>query len=152
MDIMLTESGQILKPVVALCGWTMLMWLWMYATRLPAMKRANIDGLQMVGTTGRELRENLVAKGEERASWIADNYNHLHEAPTIFYATAIVLALTGQGGNFNLTLAWVYVGLRIAHSITQATFNRVVVRFALFVLSTLTLMSMVLHAAIRVFH
>ena len=27
----------ILKPVVALAAWTMVMWLWMYATRLPAM-------------------------------------------------------------------------------------------------------------------
>jgi hypothetical protein len=142
----------ILQPVVALAAWTMIIWIWMYATRLPAMNRAGVDGTKMVGTTGRSLRDDLVAKGEVRASWVADNYNHLHEAPTVFYAIAIVLAMIGQGDNLNVGFAWAYVGLRIAHSLVQLTFNRVLVRFALFVLSTLALMGLVLHAAIAVFH
>jgi hypothetical protein len=142
----------ILQPVVALAGWTMLMWLWLYITRLPAMNRAGIDGTKMVGSTGKSLREDLIAKGEERASWVADNYNHLHEAPTVFYAIALVLAMIGQGDNLNVTFAWAYVALRIAHSLVQITFNRVMVRFAIFVLSTLALMGLVLHAAIAVFH
>ena len=143
---------EILKPVVVLAAWTMLVWVWMYATRLPAMSRAGIDGTKMVGSTGRGLRDDLVAKGEERASWVADNYNHLHEAPTVFYAVAIVLAMIGQGDNMNVTFAWAYVAFRIAHSLTQILFNRVLVRFALFVLSTLALMGLVLHAAIALFH
>ncbi len=149
---MMNHAPAILQPVVAMCAWTMIIWLWMYATRLPAMKRAGIDGVSMVGTTGRALRDDLVAKGEERASWVADNYNHLHEAPTVFYAIAIVLALVGQGDNLNVTIAWAYVGLRIAHSVTQIIFNRVAVRFVLFLLSTLALMALVLHASIAVFH
>jgi hypothetical protein len=143
---------EILKPVIALAGWTMLIWVWMYATRLPAMSRAGIDGTKMVGSTGKSLRDDLVAKGEERASWVADNYNHLHEAPTVFYAVALTLAMIGQGDGFNATLAWAYVGLRVAHSLTQIVFNRVLVRFALFVLSTLALMALVLHAAMALFH
>jgi hypothetical protein len=143
---------EILKPVIALAGWTMLIWVWMYATRLPAMSRAGIDGTKMVGSTGKGLRDDLVAKGEERASWVADNYNHLHEAPTVFYAVALTLAMIGQGDGFNATLAWAYVGLRVAHSLTQIVFNRVLVRFALFVLSTLALMALVLHAAMALFH
>jgi hypothetical protein len=142
----------IFQPIIALAAWTMLMWIWLYATRLPAMSRAKIDGIAMVGTTGKSLRDELVAKGEERASWVADNYNHLHEAPTVFYAVAIVLALIGQGDGMNTTIAWAYVVLRILHSITQATFNRVAVRFVLFALSSLALMALVLHAAITVFH
>jgi hypothetical protein len=142
----------ILQPVVALAAWTMIVWIWMYATRLPAMSRAEIDGTKLVGTTGKSLRDELVAKGEERVSWVADNYNHLHEAPTIFYAVSIVLAMIGQGDNLNVTFAWAYVGLRIAHSLTQILFNRVLVRFALFALSSLALMGLVLHAAIAVFH
>lgn len=143
--------SSILQPVVAMAAWTMIIWLWMYATRIPAMNRAKIDAVNMVGTTGRGLRDELVAKGEEKVSWIADNYNHLHEAPTVFYAVAIVLALIGQGEGFNLILAWAYVGFRVAHSLIQILANRVVVRFALFVLSTLALMALVLHASISVF-
>lgn len=141
----------ILQPIIALAAWTMIVWIWMYATRLPAMGRAGIDGTKMVGSTGRGLRDDLVAKGEVRASWVADNYNHLHEAPTVFYAVAIVLAMIGQGDNLNATIAWAYVGLRIAHSLVQTLSNRVIIRFGLFALSSIALMMLVVHAAMTLF-
>ena len=100
---------------------------------------------------GRGLRDELVAKGEEKASWVADNYNHLHEAPTVFYAVSLVLAMIDQGDNLNATIAWAYVGLRVAHSLVQILSNRVLVRFALFVLSTIALLMLVTHAAMSVF-
>ncbi len=141
----------ILQPVIALAIWTMIVWVWMYATRLPAMNRAGIDGKSMIGSNGPSLRSDMVAKGEVKASWVADNYNHLHEAPTVFYAVALVLAIIGQGDGFNATVAWVYVGLRVAHSLLQILSNRVIIRFALFTLSTLALMALITHAAISVF-
>jgi hypothetical protein len=140
----------LLQPVVALAVWTLLVWLWMYATRLPAMKRAGIDGLRMVGSTGRSLRDDLVAKGELRASWVADNYNHLHEAPTVFYAVALVLAVCGQAAQLDVTLAWTYVALRVVHTLAQVWGNRVAVRFAVFSLSSLALMALVARAAMAV--
>ncbi len=143
-------NSAILQPVVALAAWTMIIWIWMYATRLPAMGRAGIDAKNMVGSSGGGLRSELIAKGEERASWVADNYNHLHEAPTVFYAVAIVLAMIGQGDNLNATIAWAYVALRIAHSLLQIFSNRVIVRFMLFALSTLALIMLVVHAVMSV--
>ena len=142
--------SDIFEPVIALAIWTMVIWIWMYATRLPAMGRAGIDAKNMVGSTGRGLRDDLVANGEEKASWVADNYNHLHEGPTVFYAVAIVLALIGQGDGLNATIAWAYVGLRIAHSLVQILSNRVVVRFVLFALSSVALLMLVVHAAMAV--
>ncbi len=140
---------QIFQPVVVLMIWTMVMWVWMYATRIPAMQRdPAIDAANLKGTTGAELREQL----PEKVSWKADNYNHLHEAPTLFYAAAIVLALIGQGDGMNALLAWIYAGLRIIHSLVQVTANRVMVRFVLFALSSLVLMALILHVAIGVFH
>lgn len=137
----------ILQPVVALLAWTMVMWVWMYATRIPAMNRAGIDAKNLVGSDGASLR----AKLPDTVSWKADNYNHLHEAPTLFYAVAIVLAIIGQGDGFNTLLAWAYVGFRVAHSIVQATINRVIVRFAFYALSSLMLMSLIVRAATAVF-
>ena len=142
--------SDIFEPVVALAAWTMIIWIWMYATRIPAMNRAKIDGVNMVGSTGRGLRDDLVVAGETKASWVADNYNHLHEAPTVFYAVCLVLAMIGQGDNLNATIAWAYVGLRIAHSLLQVISNRVLIRFALFALSSIALMMLVTHAAISV--
>jgi len=138
---------EILKPVVTLLAWTMVMWVWMYATRIPAMMKAGMDAKSLVGTTGASLRAQL----PEKVSWKADNYNHLHEAPTLFYAVAIVLAVIGQGDGMNAIIAWAYVALRIAHSLVQATINKVALRFALFALSSLALMVLILRAAIPVF-
>lgn len=139
---------EILKPVVVLAAWTMVMWLWMYATRIPAMGKAGIDSKGLVGGTGESLDKVLPPE----VQWKAHNYNHLHEAPTVFYAVAIVLAITGQGDGLNATLGWAYVALRVLHSLVQVTINRVMVRFLLFALSSLVLMALTLHAGIAVWH
>lgn len=141
-------GAAILQPVVALMIWTMIMWAWMYATRIPAMqKNPAIDTANLTGTTGASLRAQL----PDKVSWKADNYNHLHEAPTVFYAVALVLAIIGQGDGMNALLAWIYTGLRVIHSLVQVTANRVLVRFVLFALSSLVLISLILHAAMAVF-
>ena len=141
-------EAEILKPVVVLMAWTMVMWVWMYVTRIPAMqKSADIDMDNLSGGTGKDLDAILPAN----IQWKAHNYNHLHEAPTLFYAAAIVLALVGQGDGMNALIAWIYVGLRIIHSLVQATANKVMVRFVLFALSSVVLMVLIFHAAIPVF-
>jgi hypothetical protein len=139
---------EILKPVVALAAWTMVMWLWMYATRIPAMQKANIDVAKLTGGTGKDLDGLL----PPNVQWKAHNYNHLHEAPTVFYAVSLVLAVVGQGDGLNASLGWVYVVLRIAHSLVQVTINKVTLRFGLFALSALALIALVVHAAQAVFH
>ena len=137
----------ILQPVVALAAWTMVMWVWMYATRIPAMRAAKIDLAGRTGGTGSSL-DGVVP---DAVQWKAHNYNHLHEAPTVFYAVAIVLAIVGQGDGLNAALGWVYVGLRVIHSLIQAISNRVMIRFFVFALSSLVLMALVIHAGIAVF-
>lgn len=139
------NAPAILGPVVALAAWTMVMWLWMYATRIPAINKLPKDGGADadVGWTGAKL-ESLLAPSIQ---WKAHNYNHLHEAPTVFYAICLVLAMIGQGDNLNATIAWAYVGIRIVHSIWQATVNKVMVRFGLFALSSIVLIMLITHAA-----
>lgn len=138
----------ILRPVVVLVAWTLVMWLWMIATRLPALRAAGIDLAKLVGSKTGDADRALPAK----VNWPAHNYNHLMEQPTIFYAVALTIAITGTGAGFNALLAWLYVALRIVHSLVQATVNRVGPRFALFVASTLCLVALTLHAAMAVFH
>jgi hypothetical protein len=132
----------ILGPVVALVAWTLVMMVWMYATRLPALGQV-IDVKNWHGGTGAQIEELL----KPRVQWPAHNYNHLHEQPTLFYAICLTLALMDFGGGLNLWLAWAYVLLRVLHSIVQATWNRVVVRFTLFMLASSCLLALTLHAA-----
>lgn len=136
------DGHQILGPVATLALWSMVMWLWMYATRIPAMRRAKIDAAKMVGGTGKSLDEVLPPE----VQWKAHNYNHLMEQPTIFYAVALALAIAGMGDGINAQLAWAYVGLRILHSLVQATVNRVMVRFAIFALASVALIGLCIHA------
>ncbi len=141
-------QSEILQPIVALAAWTMIMWAWMYATRLPAMAKVpGLDAKNMVGGLGTDLDKVLTGK----IQWIAHNYNHLHEQPTVFYAVALSLAFMDQGDGINAGLAWTYVILRVAHSLVQALWNRVMVRFMIFLTSGVVLVAMTLHAALAVF-
>jgi len=137
----------ILQPVVALAAWTMVMWLWMYATRIPAIRARNLDPDSLAHDPGASLDTLLPPK----VQWKAHNYNHLHEAPTVFYAIAIVLAIIGHGDGYDALLGWIYVAARVIHSLVQATVNRVVVRFAVFAFSSLVLMILIVRAAVAVF-
>ncbi len=137
----------ILQPVVALLVWSMVMWLWMYATRLPAMTQAKLDPDQLARDPDATLDRLLPRK----VQWVAHNYNHLHESPTLFYAVALVLAIIGEGDGMNATIAWIYVALRVLHSLVQAIVNKVIVRFALFSLSMLALLALIVRAALAVF-
>ena len=139
--------SEILKPVVVLIAWTLVMLAWALALRFPAMRRAGIDLNRLVGTTGADGDRAL----PPQAQWKVHNYNHLLEQPSLFYAVCLVLALAGAGDGLNEWIAWAYVLLRIAHSVVQATVNRVRPRFALFALSSLTLLALTLHAGIAVF-
>jgi hypothetical protein len=69
----------------------------------------------------------------------------------VFYAIAIVLAIIGQGDGLNETLGWAYVALRVIHSLVQVTTNKVIVRFSVFVLSSLVLIGLIVHAAMALF-
>lgn len=139
--------AEIMKPLVVLAGWSMVMWIWLYVTRIPAMRKAGIDARKSVGGTGRTLDDAL----EPKAQWVAHNYNHLMEQPTVFYAVALALAFMGWGNGLNAIIAWGYVGLRILHSLVQVTTNRVIIRFSLFALSSLCLIALIVHAAMAAF-
>ena len=130
-------SVEILQPVVALVGWSMVMWTWMYVTRIPAVRAAKLE------------LDPLAPRGEQmstlppRVRWKADNYNHLMEQPTIFYALMFYVTLTTQTSMPILYAAWAYVALRVLHSLIQVSSGKVVLRFGVFSLSTLVLIGMV---------
>ena len=134
-------STDILAPVTALLLLTCVVWAWMYITRIPAIQKM---GMKM---------DPDLPKGQQmselppRVRWKADNYNHLLEQPTMFYAVALTLALLGVGEGLNVTLAWCYVALRVIHTLQQTLWNKIEVRFVLFSLSSLVLIAMVLRAA-----
>jgi hypothetical protein len=124
-----------LTPVLALIVLSLLVWIWMYATRIPAMQKAGIDP--------QNARHPGSLDGlPSSARQVADNYNHLMEQPTIFYALVFYVVLSGHSDQLHIYLAWAYVGLRVLHTLIQCTVNNVTLRFSVFALSTLVLMAM----------
>ncbi len=131
----------ILLPIITLVLWTLFMQFWMVVTRVPAMNKARI---------GAQEAERTIVLGDKlpkNVQWKADNYNHLMEHPTIFYAAALAIAMAGLGSGLNLILTWAYVSIRVMHSLVQVTINKVMLRFSLFVLSSMTLLVMTVNAA-----
>lgn len=129
----------LVQPVVALLAWSAVMFVWMYATRIPAMLKAGIDLKTRVGGQGKDLDAILPAD----VQWKAHNYNHLMEQPTLFYAACFALILTGCDSLIALYAAWGYVGLRVVHSLVQALSNRIRYRFGVFLLASLCLIVLI---------
>jgi hypothetical protein len=136
----------LLAPVVALVAWSLVMYVWMYVARIGAMRRGGISAKGMRGTRG---LDGIIP---DEANWKAHNYAHLMEQPTIFYAIVFALILMGFDAAINVYLAWAYVGLRVVHSLIQATVNIVIYRFAVFTLASLCLFALTLHAVIFLIH
>jgi hypothetical protein len=139
------DALSILKAVLGMGLLTLAMFLWMYATRLPAFGKAKLDPQEAMHPGSYHDR----IPSEVRR--VADNYNHLFEAPTLFYAVALAVVVAGLADPLHVAAAWAYLGLRVAHSLVQATVNRVVVRFALFALSWVALGTMLVRAALGLF-
>lgn len=127
----------LIAPVLALITLTLLVWIWMYVTRIPAMQKA---GVQPQDAAHPGTWESRIPSS---ARQVADNYNHLHEQPTIFYALVFAIVIAGHTDQVHIYLAWAYVALRVVHTLVQGTVNVVPLRFAVFALSTLVLMAMV---------
>ena len=126
--------AQMLAPAAVLVAWSIMVLFWMAFTRLPALGKAGGLGEAKPGGRGQDLEGVL----PDRINWKAHNYAHLMEQPTLFYAAVVIIAIMGPGA-LDPVFAWIYVAIRIVHSIWQATVNIVSVRFLLFLLSTLAL-------------
>lgn len=127
--------SNMMTPVLALVVWTLIILVWLYLRRIPAMRKAGIDPAKIKGSESYASLPPMNPK----AVWVADNYNHLHEQPVIFYALCVYTHLVGVWDGLNVALAWTYVGIRIVHSLIQITSNFVPLRFTVFNLGSLVL-------------
>ena len=118
--------------MLALVVWSLVMTVWMYVRRIPAIQRAGINP--------NDAREpSALDPLPLQVRQVGYNLNNLMEQPTLFYALVAYTYLAGQQNTVNLALAWGYVAIRVAHSTVQATVNIVLVRFSIFALGTLVL-------------
>lgn len=135
----------ILAPAAVLVLWSLIMLFWTAVTRFPAIAKSGID-LKKQPPGGRG--QNLEGVLPDSVNWKSHNYTHLMEQPTIFYAAVLILAVAGAATPMLVKFAWAYTILRIIHSVYQATINVVMVRFSIFVLATICLLVIAIHAVL----
>ena len=139
------ESIDILRPVLVVGLLTMVMAIWMFITRVPAMKKLRIHPQK--GRNTSELRALL----PDEVTRISNNYNHLFEQPVIFYMVVISIAILGHVDAIHVYCAWAYAIVRIVHSFVQATLDIVMLRFVIFILSWIILSTMLIREALMMF-
>lgn len=128
------RAQAIFGPVTILALWTILV-LYLTGSR---RVRATLNG---------QLPRDAFKLGESDAvppeiSVFNRNYMNLLEAPVLFYVVCISLFVTREVHTGLVILAWVYVLLRVMHSLVHLTTNRVSRRFYAHAASNLTLLVM----------
>lgn len=136
-------QAQMLAPAAVLVVWTLIVMLWIIPARFGAIGKLE-DKSALAGKEG-VRGQDLEGVLPDKANWPAHNHTHLHEQPTLFYAVSAILAIVGAGA-IDVTLAWVYVALRIAHSLWQILINKIPLRFLLFLGSSIVLIVLAIRA------
>jgi len=134
----------IFAPFFAQMFLTLGVWAYMYARRIPFILGlgSQID----LAKPGELARLSPAAVSNP-----SDNLKNLFEIPVLFYALVLYLFVTQQVDGLHAIAAWVFVVFRAAHSLVHATFNLVILRFYLYLISTLALWLMLFRAAFRYF-
>jgi hypothetical protein len=125
----------ILWPTFALVAWIYAVWFWMYVKRFALMRRTPPtadDFATMEG--GRRYFQPVEMP--------AANLINLFEMPVLFFALVPLLLLLHHANHIQVTLAWIFVALRIVHSFVQIVVRRVPLRFLVYVLSSAVLLAM----------
>ncbi len=124
----------IVWPTIALVGLTTVVWILMYYRRLSEVHAKKIKPQSLA----------TVAEASEKLTDVnaAENFSNLLEAPVLFYVLCLWLYVTASVTEDQVFLAWLYVGLRVVHSLIHVTHNHVVARWSVYVLSMVCLFVM----------
>lgn len=130
-----------LQPMLGMVALVFVSFLVMFVRRITELQRRGIDPQKL---DRRSATSAII--DDSRAS---DHFSNLFEVPVLFYPLCLALTL-GAGPQSSLMLygCWAFVALRAGQAITHLTFNKVMVRFYCFFLSSLVLFAM--YAAVLV--
>lgn len=120
---------------------TILVWVYMYYKRIPFIRKH----FALEDVTPAELAR----RSPPEVSNPSDNLKNLFELPILFYFISLYLFITAQVDTLYIIAAWVFAILRILHSIVHCTINIVMLRFFLYLFSTLALFFMICRAALQ---
>lgn len=130
----------IFGPLLATMLLTGVVWIYMYIRRIHFLTSHGIDAKDLA------VPGALAELSPAAVSNPSDNLKNLFEIPTLFYALALYLFVTQQVDASYVNAAWVFVGFRTLHSAVHCTFNHVMLRFYLYLISALAVWFMLVRA------
>ncbi|MGA9795408.1 MAG: MAPEG family protein [Rhizomicrobium sp.] len=119
------DPNLILPPMGALAGLTFAVLLFVPALRM-----------------GRKPNVQDGADGDIPGALANPNFANLLEMPVLFYVICLMLFVTNRVDEMFVYLAWIYVVLRVLHSLIHLTYDNLRQRMALFALSNLVVIVM----------
>lgn len=121
----------IFGPLFATILLTFVVWVYMYIRRIAFITGRKLTPAEMA------IPGRLAELSPPEVSNPSDNFKNLFEMPVIFYALALYLFATSQVDATHVAAAWIFVAFRVLHSAMHCTINIVIVRFYLYLFSTL---------------
>lgn len=140
--VQMQSQMEIFGPLFAMLLLTFVVWTYMYCRRIPFLNSLNLEADEITPA-------KIMRLSPPEVSNPSDNLRNLFEIPVLFYAFALFLFVTGQVDTIYLVGSWAFVAFRVLHSGVHCTFNKVLLRFALYVISTFILWAMMLRAGVQ---
>lgn len=137
------NAEAIFQPMLGVMALTAVVWVYLYAVRIPAMRRAKKR--PQTYTVPEAVAETL----PEKANYPANNFKNLFELPVLFYVLCFYLFATNSVDALYVYSAWAFFGFRAAHSLVHCTYNRVMHRFVLYCLGAAALFFMLVRAIVN---
>lgn len=139
----MTEMRQdaIFSPFFATVFLTLLVWVYMYTRRISFITSRKIRSKDLAVP-------GALAQMPPAVSNPSDNLKNLFEIPVLFYALVLYLFITKQVDAVYVNAAWVFVVFRALHSAVHCTFNLIMLRFYLYLFSTLAVWFIAIRAAL----
>jgi len=136
------SQTDIFAPFFVMIALTFCVWFYMYVKRIPFIRK-NFRNMDNVSA------EEFQAASPPAVSNPSNNLKNLFEMPIVFYALCLYLFVTQQVDAVYLLAAWVFAGIRVLHSIVHCTFNKVLLRFGLYLISAVALWFIAFRAIIN---
>lgn len=124
-------AEDILLPMCALAALTFAVLIMVPIMRFASVARGEV--------TAGDFALGDSARVPDRVRLPTRNLANLFEMPVLFYVLCLALFVSGHVTPLQVTLAWIFVGLRTAHSIVHISINNVPLRLVAFAASSVTL-------------
>jgi hypothetical protein len=126
--------------MIALVLWTFAVLMLIPRARIRAAREKRVRAADFAAGESQNVPEDVRIPNR--------NFMNLLEAPVLFYVACLTVYVIGKVDIWSLSLAWLYVALRVGHSLVHLTYNHVIHRMRVYAVSIFVLMALWIRIAL----